>query len=204
MLCAMLCAMLFLSTVVLHISAFVCSHNVICIADYHLSPWHVSLIIRALWYCHHGFRYFADYDISLLHSSWNMFCWLSAIAMTCFAGYQNFVLLSTWCHIIRWLSELYAPCSVAYVSFFISSFHDMFRWLSHLCATSPWRQIFRWLSDLYAPFSMKCLADFQLSPWHVSLIITALCCSCHGVRYFTDYQSPVVVSPWHRITHWMQ
>jgi hypothetical protein len=124
---------LFLSTVVLHISAFVCTRNVICIADYQLSPWHVSLIIRALWYCHHDVRYFADYHISLLHSSLNMFCWLSSIAITCFADYQNFVtvnMVSDNSLIIR------AVCSL---------FRDI------------------------------CLVHYQLSPLHVSLIITSLC-----------------------------
>jgi hypothetical protein len=157
----------------------------------------VSLIIIARCYCHHGVRYFVDYQISMLLSSRNMPCWLSALAMTCFADYHNSVLLLTWRPIFRLLSDLSAPFYMKYVLLIIGSRHDVFRWLLKLCTilimASDISLIIRAVCSL---FHEICFADYQLSLWHVSLIITPLCYSRHGVRYFADFQSSMLHSPW--------
>lgn len=138
-----------------------------------------------------------------------MYCWLSALAMTCFADYQSSVLLSTWRQIFRWLSYLFAPLNMKYILLIIGSRHDVFHWLSKLCATvimaSDNALIIRAVCSL---FHEICLVDYQLSPWYVSLIITslwylamvpdisliirALCFILH-VICLADYQ----LSPWH-------
>jgi hypothetical protein len=106
----------------------------------------------------------------------HMYCWLSALAMTCFADCQSSVLLSTWRQIFRWISYLSAPFSMKYISLIIGSRHDVFRWLSRLYAivimASDNSLIIRAVCSL---FHEICLADYQPSPWHISLIITSLC-----------------------------
>jgi len=139
--------MLFLSSVVLHISAFVCSRNVICFAYYKLSPWHVSLIIRALWYCHHGVRYFADYHSFMLLVPWDMSLSVSALARTRFSDYHISVLPR---HGVRYFAD-YRICM-------LHSAWNMSCWLSALAVTRfadyhssvlllPWREIIHWLSE---------------------------------------------------------
>jgi len=126
-----------------------------------------------------------------------MYCWLSALAMTCFADYQSYVLLSTWRQTFRWISYISAPLSMKYILLITGSRHDVFRWLSTLCAivimASDNSLIIRAVCSL---FHEICLVDYQLSPWHVSLIITSLCYSRHVVRYFADYQNSMLHSPW--------
>lgn len=45
-------------------------------------------------------------------------------------------------------------------------------------------------------------ADSRLSPWRVSLIIKDLCYRRHGIRYFADYQSCMLLVPWN-MSRWL-
>jgi len=149
--------------------------------------------------------------------------------MTCFADYQSSVVLSPWRQIFRWLSYLSAPFFMNHVLLIIGYRHDVFRWLSKLFVTvntaSDNSLIIRVVCSLFHDI---CLVHYQLSPWHVSLIITPLCyfamasdisliirslcsilheMSCWisvlAVIRFTDYHSSVLLLPWREIIHWL-
>ena len=135
-----------------------------------------------------------SYVLLSINSRHDMFRWLSELCITVTMASDISLIIIALCSLFHDICLFQYQLSPWHISLIITS----------LCYLAMVLDISLIIRSVCSILHEICLVDYQLSPWHVSLIITALCCSCHGVRKFTDYQNPVVVSPWHLITHWMQ